>query len=173
VTDIPMNRKAAAARALYDVPLLCRRLPGAPPALAALVAAGADAGPGSGPAPAAAALPEAAPGGEPLVLRWVKAPRGFRPAARACSSASRALPEATECARAPALRSGKARAPPRCARRRSHAAPDVSGAARGNADCAQLNQSTERSRRDAALLCAAESDACQSWTACIDTPVQI
>ena len=41
VTDIPMNRKAAAARALYDVPLLCRRLPGTAPALAELVAAGA------------------------------------------------------------------------------------------------------------------------------------
>ena len=41
MTDIPMNRKAAAARALYDVPLLCRRLPGTAPALAELVAAGA------------------------------------------------------------------------------------------------------------------------------------
>ncbi len=136
MTDIPMNRKAAAARALYDVPLLCRRLPGAPPALAALVAAGAGSGSGSG----SAALPEGAPGGEPLVLRWVKAPRGFRPAARACARASAALPEATECARARAPRSGKALASPRCARRRPRAAGGLSGAAPGCADCAQLHQ---------------------------------
>lgn len=103
VTDIPMNRKAAAARALYDVPLLTRRLPGAAPALAELVAAGARAGPGlgSGSGTLTAGLPEGALGGEPLVLRWVKAPKGFQPAALACRRASRALPRATGCAPAP------------------------------------------------------------------------
>ena len=44
----------------------------------------------------AAGPPEGAPGGEPLVLRWVKPPRAFRAAALACRRVSRALPEATE-----------------------------------------------------------------------------
>lgn len=49
----------------------------------------------------AAGPPEGAPGGAPLVLRWVKPPRSFRPAALACRRVSRALPEATE--RAPSF----------------------------------------------------------------------
>ena len=51
----------------------------------------------------AAGPPEGAPGGEPLVLRWVKPPRSFRPAALACRRVSRALPEATERAPSPPI----------------------------------------------------------------------
>ncbi|KAK9845519.1 hypothetical protein WJX81_008428 [Elliptochloris bilobata] len=97
VTDIPMHRKAAGGRALFDVLLLCRRLRGTAPALAELVVAGA-AGSVTGRGSGSAGPPEGAPGGEPLVLRWVKPPQGFWPAALPCWRASRALPGATESA---------------------------------------------------------------------------
>ncbi|KAK9817936.1 hypothetical protein WJX72_004523 [[Myrmecia] bisecta] len=81
ITGIPMNKKAASDRALYDVPLLCRPM------------AGEDLGVVPVPALTAASKARAGLGSTPLVLKWLKAPKGFHAAGFACRQAALVLPE--------------------------------------------------------------------------------